>query len=709
MVGEKQEARMKTTQLITAAGWLLIAIGAACSDEWSPAPVASSLNAYSPESMYGRSHQRYSEFRAPEDIPFTNHFDPTRLTTRTAWLPNALGGSIVDERPPSTVMPQEQWPTSLVPVAGSQIRPNQITAGEIDRLSHFNRETGLTGESLPSPEDSAEDWLANSEAPLLLPDPQDANNAVTGIESLANNVVLPERTMIATRVGAWSVDSGGNPAKVGEFQSLDSSFFGNLDGLLTNGIRTLDFSADVLDKDASQIRARYYGPSISTRIEHERYLRRLDRDPLEGYVDFDRQPPLPLPGPPENFRGMREDLTVGEDFAIRVQELNASMRGKLTSHVNWRLNVWAMRKHGERQAVGMAHCFTAQNAIDTDGNPVGGVACHMLSQRQRIDWMTTQFEPVVSGKVGPVTAEYSHTIRALGTDDQLVTRPYDNLGIVGDQPYGVVPENFTHIGRLKLGVAFAGRRSAYARLYSGNTQNETRNTNREFRGFDFRISDRSIEGVSFVAHAKKYIQAGEFPTFLDPFENAESIRFPINYDRTTVGFDTTWRPFFNEWSRFSNIRLGCGYQYRELQRENATYTEQGVTADQSATQMNNVFFRAAMGWSPELNSRIQYRLSFVNDPLFALSTNATTNSSLPTESHRVELQNTWTPSQSFLVSGLVGFASGRHFSDVASFQEDNYDLVFTGWYAPTPRWSLSAGLAFYSNWIDQGHHVRHEK
>jgi hypothetical protein len=42
-----------------------------------------------------------------------------------------------------------------------------------------------------------------------------------------------------------------------------------------------------------------------------------------------------------------------------------------------------------------------------------------------------------------------------------------------------------------------------------------------------------------------------------------------------------------------------------------------------------------------------------------------------------------------------------HRSEFANFTEDSYPLVFTVWYAPTCRLSLTGGYAFYSNWIDQ--------
>ena len=126
-----------------------------------------------------------------------------------------------------------------------------------------------------------------------------------------------------------------------------------------------------------------------------------------------------------------------------------------------------------------------------------------------------------------------------------------------------------------------------------------------------------------------------------------------------------------------------------------------MTVNESSTRTNKIHLRAGMRWSPTLNSYSRYRLTFIDDPLFTIAGNDTTNTSLPTQTHRVEVGSTWSPTHTFLFSGLLGFDNGWNSSDVANSQVDNYDFVFTAWYAPTPRWSISGGLAFYANWIDQ--------
>ncbi|MCA9184444.1 MAG: hypothetical protein R3E01_25765 [Pirellulaceae bacterium] len=653
-------------------------------------------------------------------LPLPENSQPPPESSRLVWEPTAF----LDVGFDSIAAPiaTASWPARLdegraaeLPTEPSQI--NTFTASPADAALLQTAEASTTTGAVPLfappplPDPARLTWENNGVGPVAaLSGPQSSYDADASayVESntsyLFNDIVLPEyarRSLIAGRLGVWSVDDSGSPVKIGEYQSLKSSVFLDLDGLISDGVRTWDFVGTFLDNDASKIKLNYFGPSVSTRFDYDRYLRRLDRDPLDGYVDFDQQPPLPLPPAPENFRDMREDQTVGEDFAIRVEELNGSIRGNLTSHVDWRLNVWAMRKHGERQATAMAHCFTAPNAVDTNGNSATGVACHVLNQRQRIDWLTTEVQPVFEGHYGPLTAQYSHTLRILGTDDQLVTRPYDNFGITGDQPYGVVPENVTNIDRLRLSSQLGADRDVYVNILAGSTENRVRDTNRRFHGFDLRLSDRSIENLTITGNIKKYVQTGQFPPSLAEFETASAIRVPINYDRTSAGFDATWRPLADESLWASNLRLTWGYEYREIQRENAVFVEQNTTFNQSGTQTNNVFFRAAKRWTTTFDSSLGYRISFINDPLYAISTNATTNTSLPTTSHRVDLRSSWAPAPSLLFTSQVGIINSQHHSDVTNFTEDNYDLVFTSWYAPLPRWSLSSAIAFYSNWIDQ--------
>ncbi len=505
----------------------------------------------------------------------------------------------------------------------------------------------------------------------------------------------PGASSLALRTGWWAVDSQGSKTKTGEFQSLESSPFWDVDRLWSDGERTLDFTGTGFDQEGNQGSIRWFGPRGSVKVDYQRFLRRLDHSPLSGFTNFQQQTP-------GGDLVITEDLNTGEDYAIRVQELKVKFKGKLTKNINWRLNVWGMRKKGERQVNSFGHCFNHPNDSDINGNPVGGISCHILSQRQQIDWLTSEIKPVIEGRFGRLTVEYSRTMRTLTTDDQRTTRPYDNFGFNGDLPYAVVAENYTEIDRLKIGLRPTKYLDFYSSLFLGNTKNQSRDTNRRFGGYDFRLTDRSIDGLSLTVYSTQFTEKGSRPTVLLAQESPADIRGPVNYERTTAGTRARWRPFRNNYGVLGGLRLSGGYEYRELDRGNAVYQETVVTADQSHTAANRINLRAAMRWADPWESHVRYRLAYIDNPLFGVPVkNATVNSSLPTQENLIEIGTTWTPADNFLLSITLGLENRRQASDVARFDEDNYPIVLTGWYAPTPKWSVSGGVASYSNWIDQ--------
>jgi len=496
------------------------------------------------------------------------------------------------------------------------------------------------------------------------------------------------------RGGWWDIEIDGSKTKIGEYQSLESSEFWDADGLYTDGKKTVNFAVTGLDSEATDAEVRYYGPRVSAEVEYQRFLRRLDHDPLAGMADVQQQPP-------GGIIVTKEDLNVGEDYAIRVQELKANFKGDLTKNLKWRLGIWGMRKHGERQVNAMGHCFNHPDGEDINGSPVFGVSCHVLTQKQRIDWVTTEFEPALEATLGAATVEYARTMRTFDQSDQVTTRPYDSFGFSGDLPYAVVPENVTEIDRVKANMILLRDWDVYSQYYNGNTKNKSRDTNRKLWGFDIRTTVRPSGGTSLTGFAKKNVQTGQIPTVLLPEENIANIRAPINYDQAIAGIKGRWQPFYGDRSWRRGLRLSGGYKYRGLARENAIFAEKTVTVDQSQTTANLTHVRASMKWNSAIESNVRYRLGYVDNPLFGIAKNGETNTGLPTEEHLVEIGGTWTPADNFLLTGSVGFENRWNTSDVSNFQEDNYPTVLTCWYAPAPHWTFSGGLAFFSNWIDQ--------
>ncbi len=551
------------------------------------------------------------------------------------------------------------------------------------------------------------------------------------------------------RFGWWATSIDGDLTKIGEWQDLDRSPFWDIDGLASNGESTFDFFATGTDLETTQVGGHYYRPGLTTDVQYQRFLHRLDHDPLENFLGiFPSQPKFDaeegaLTNPGDlNRTFLSQDLNVGENYAIRVQELDVKFKGNFTENIKWRLNLWGMRKSGERQARAASHCF---NGAVVDTGVVGGVtgpgiatdpavpagarACHVLSQRQRIDWLTTEIEPVLEGRFGPLTLEYSRVMRGFSQDDDLVTRNHTtnnvnrSIGGVGDGvlpvggtaagsvvAYAVVPENFTEIDRLKIGLDVSDNTGFYGLLFTGNNHNKNRETDRRYSGFDLRLTNHSIDGLSVTGYAKKLDERNQDAPFFaldgtevvpsgQPDAGLNRLEHPWNRDRTSAGVKGRWR-----WFNSRRLAFTGSYDYTGVHRDftdhETTHPDQVFT--QEVTAYNTFKVGADMQWCSSLETKLYYTRQNIDNPIFAAhEPNGVTNSSLPDSVDLVDLQGTWYPSDNFLVSATFGIENRSQTSNRANFEEDNYPIIATAWYAPTSKWSVSGGYGYFSNWISQ--------
>ncbi|HYW79666.1 MAG TPA: hypothetical protein VE890_08820, partial [Thermoguttaceae bacterium] len=502
---------------------------------------------------------------------------------------------------------------------------------------------------------------------------------------------VTEPPVFTLRFGWWGVDTDGDLTKVGEYQDLQSSPFFDVDTLHSDSIRTVDLSASGLDREGYQANMQYAGPWLRAGLDFQRYLHRLDHDPLTNMGEL---------ASGEEIIG--EDLNVGDDYAIRVEDLKTSFKGKLTENIKLRLNFRFLRKSGERQANSVKHCA---GAIPQGG---GGAptTCHVLSQRQRIDWQTVRFEPVIEGRFGPIHAEYSRPMRAFTQSDQIVTQLF-GIHFPTQQPYALVPDGTTQVDRLKLGVDLPANTRFYGRLHSGDTRNEYRDTHRKFYGFDLRLTNQLWDRATLTGYATLNEQKNQNVPFFLPYEEEllavqtalippYGIRHPIDYHRRTVGFDASWRPFQGD-ATLRGLSITAGAEQGMIDRSYAQYVvqepemEPGPVIDQRRTAYTSMHVGSTLRWSPKLETYIRYKLRANRDPLFAVNRYyGYTNTSLPEEESLLEIGGTWVPWTNFLATATVGFENRHNRSEVAQFEEDNYPMTFTLWYAPTSRWSLSA-------------------
>ncbi len=507
----------------------------------------------------------------------------------------------------------------------------------------------------------------------------------------------------AARFGWWATSVTGNRTKIGEYQGLDSSAFYDFDQLASDGDRTLDFHVTGPNSESTDLGLRFFGPNISADIDYQRFIHRLDHDPLAYFDDTDSN---------GSYIGAHTDVNAGEDYAIRINKFDTRFKGHITENVKWKLNVWGMRKQGERQQNAMNHACSDH-------------VCHLQSVGQKIDWMTTEIQPVIEAKIGPATVEYSRTIRSFTSDSSEQGRSYTGRPVYFDDPslsygYGQVSDNYTQIDRIKIGADLTENTQFYTNMFTSDTKNRNRGTHRNLRGFDIRVTNNTLDDLTLTGFAKHYEEKGHLPTtfpedglFQGGHEPSGDIRAPIDRTTTKAGFKSRWRPFGNR----SGFSVTSGYDYKQIARRNVTYDLRfagGQDLDgqgpftQNDTIANTMKLGTAFRFSKTTDSFLRYKMTSVKDPLtgFRTSQEGNTfdqalNSGLPEHEDLIELGGTWAPNECLYVSATFGIQKRHNSSYAANFDEDDYPIVVSAWYAPTSRWALSGGLGFYSNWINQ--------
>jgi hypothetical protein len=546
--------------------------------------------------------------------------------------------------------------------------------------------------------------ISSRAVPILAGGPSQAAGALP-----AATAVLPRpwRNEMIVRLGGWFGGYRGSPVKVGEYQGLNSSPFFDVDTIDSNGRQTLDLWVSGLNSEAYDLHSYFYRDGFKAMVDWQFFPHRQLHEP-------------PVGGTPDSSNPVvSEDLNVGEDYAVRIQQINANFRGPLTENLSWKVNVFVFHKFGERQANAMAHCFNM--------NLVGGPAdnrCHVLSQSQRIDWLTAQVEPGIEAKFDRLTLDYARTIRSFQQQDQLVYRSYTNFGAFGGltvYPYALVPNSTFEMDRLKIGYDFSRSLRLYSYLYSGNMHNDSRETDRRFGGFDTRLIKTTQSGITATAYAKYNLARNELPPFLLPEEQniTSQIWHPIDYDRFWAGLDGQWFPFRSASSRWRGLSFRAGYEYHEIARQYANWpltipdtyvrpptltnaTVNGPFFAQPDTRSNTFTLAQRMRWNTGVITFARYRMRLTANPLYGVQSNSgVLNSNLPTDEQAFEVGGSWAPRKNLLLSARAEAQTMWLNTPYANFSEQNYPVVTTIWYAPTEKLSLSGGYSYFSNWVNQ--------
>ncbi len=545
----------------------------------------------------------------------------------------------------------------------------------------------------------------------------------------------PERdSQWDARFGWWAMSHSGSPAKVGEYQDLNSSPFWDVDGFSSDGTKTLGVTATGTDQETTVGKLYYYQPGLSAKVDYDRFPHQLDHDPLSNIAPTSDSQASPST---TNPKFIEQDLGAGQDYAVRVQEVKASFKGVISDNLKVRLDVWGMEKDGIRQVNGVGMCYSQTATLPPDHPPINtftGSRCHVLSQPQQIDWTTSEVKPVIEARLtDSITLEYSRPMRTFTSADSTTTRFYNGVGKLNynastnpdPYAYAVVPDSYTQMDQLKLSGLISEENKVYAYLMVGSTVNEEIGMNRWFNDMDMRWTNTSLENVSLTTYGTIYNEDEQNPNInaleelnpeTPPSTLSQAIREPIDYHKSTVGMRGTWRPWGGGYAQ-GGLAIVGGYEYCDLDRLDAIYnlatsTQPNVPAgsvlDQSHTITNSFQIGPTYRWSAKFDTYLNYKFQDAQQPLVGLNGSNTLgvasgvfDTLLPVYDHVVEVGFNWFPCDCFMCNACIGFERGDNHTQYANFDEENYPMSFNTWYAVSNRWSLSVGYAVYSNFIGQ--------
>lgn len=547
---------------------------------------------------------------------------------------------------------------------------------------------------------------------------------------------FPNPSGIALGFGWWDVERRGNPWVIGQWQDTHSSPFWDVDGLYTNGTRTFNYSATGTDNESTRAKLQYFGPNSQGSIDFNRFPHAQEH---ENFNNMKASALIPGSGPGSGQPVIAQDLNTGQDFAIRVDQFEAKYKYNLVGKPNkdnaWitaGINIWDQREFGDRQSNNTVHCFTAQSASQQR-------SCHVLSQRQAIDWNTFEVTPSLEARFGMLDIRYSHTLRVFSTDDQSLIGNFPDGGaniINGNFPFAAVPQSLYNMDKIKMGIDLNDHNKIYAYGYVGIVDDTDRHVSRDMGGFDVRWTNTAFKGLNLTTYIKNYDQSGERPTTFLPDETQgltaaqlqNRIRTPVGFNDYKYGEKFNWRPWTGCGdSLLSRLSFTGGYEYDHLIRVNEVWHQPIDTIAAAATspvlyQPNTDTHAVKIGvqtpWSECIHTYARYSVKFIeNDLVGYRQTDGAVNSNLPDLRNIIEFGADWFPSTYFgaSVNQTIDLASrhggprpvngpvigGTVVGDVLDFGEDSYSTSLVTWWMPADKVTLTANAAYFTNRIKQ--------
>ena len=432
--------------------------------------------------------------------------------------------------------------------------------------------------------------------------------------------------------GYHNLNPKGNRSKVGEYEVLDSGAESSFD---ISGHRDKNYffmRGQVLDENDQ---------TYNANIDLNRYLRSdFSYIRFQHFLEHDQL----------TNQDYVQDFNKGDDNKLIIEELKAknTILFPQLPFIKFNFDYRSYQKHGHRQATTVGKCSQ----------------CHVTSRNKRVDMSTNDATAGMEATLGPATIAYSHLLRDFNEHAAAPMADYGNGAsfflVQGSAPYSRLPDSRMNVDTVSLRSALPWSSTIFANVQHGRRENRDTGNDVTFNSFATRLSKYFSKFIACDAYFNKY-----------KLENKSS--GGIDRETKRGGFDVTTHPL-------KNSGLVCSYQWEDTSRNNA---------DPNSTRKNIYRISWNQRFLKILRFNMHYKKTLVDDPFVMRDStfSGLVQTSLPQKEDELYGSLSWSPLYNLTLNTSLRFTnlhSSRYDSD-----EDRCEYVFSFWYAPFERLTLS--------------------
>ncbi len=479
--------------------------------------------------------------------------------------------------------------------------------------------------------------------------------------------------------------SGLSAGRAAEFATVGSSpgagfglraFFGDKSSFDLSGLFT--------DKDEQSYFAGLdLGRIVRTQFQANRFLHRLDHDPLTNVVPEEVDPatheefPFVDSNPLDVYSSTRTEIINKTDFVIP-----SFPNLKIKSQMRY------VHENGLQQARTLDVC----------------TVCHIEAKTQGIDQKTRDFILGAELKAKGVAVSYSHLGRRFDNNANPVyhdyTNPYGRFIYSGTQEFAHIPDSEKNSDTFKAKIDALKNASIFGSYTLGKVKNRNNNGEAKINNFLSRFRAILTKGMNLTLR----FMNNKYDNKMNPdfsFEGTTLEANHLNNDSITLGGDFAYR------IPRQKINLRAGFDYNRMKRSfdwaTGVEEEEKTIMDKYLKETKTTTFRAGATFYPssKIKGFLRYKLKNIDNPLGVPllpeenpidPTTERFMTSLYTDINLLSTGISVMPTNRLSLAANYFYNSSKN--DQINSNHKRNNLVFSLWYGLTNKVSLTASYTY---------------